>query len=146
MVKYRTIKTTLFNAVLLFALVIGCLSCDRPNCTNENSIFEKNQPDSKVYKDELVRQLQSVDRTKLSYWLQKYEEKNGKEFLYFYIQGDGLCAKIVLTIKQGNKLEDVREKKGVSYRGAEFTNLKFDVKQDSLSTNFIYQTFDRIND
>lgn len=139
-------KIKLLKFVFSFIVIVGFMSCDRPQCTNENPVFETNQPDSKVYKDELVKQLQSVDPTKLTFWLHKYEQKDGQEFLYFHIQGDGLCAKIILTMNQWNKLEDVRQKKGVSYRGAKFTNLKFDIHQDSLTTDFIYQTFNQIID
>lgn len=39
-----------------------------------------------------------------------------------------------------------QRKKGVSYRGAEFTNLKFKVIKNSVSTEFIYTIFDRIID
>ncbi len=122
------------------------ISCDRPNCDTANVLFLNNNPNSKIYKDELVKQLTKVDQTKLSYWLQKYDEQNGVESLYFYIQGDGLCAIACLTMKHWNKLEHVREKKGIGRRGAEFTNLQFDIRQDSVSTEFIYNTFDRIID
>ncbi|WP_289056185.1 hypothetical protein [Carboxylicivirga marina] len=134
------------NIIALCILIVGIISCDRPQCTNENPIFEKNQPNSKIYKDELVKQLKTIDQSKLTYWLQKYEEKNGQEYLYFHIQGDGLCAKIVLTMNQWNKLENVRAMKGVSYRGAEFTNLNFDIRQDTIATDFIYKSFDSIID
>tara|TARA_R110002073_G_scaffold14554_2_gene59358 strand:+ start:40490 stop:40909 length:420 start_codon:yes stop_codon:yes gene_type:complete len=131
---------------ILFILFLGVVSCDRPNCNNENPVFENNDPESKVYKDELVKQLKNIDQAELTYWLQKYEERNKKEFLYFHIQGGSLCATIILTIHEWEKLEDVREKKGVSYRGAEFTKLKFETRKDSLSTEFIYRSFDRIID
>ena len=139
-------KLRFLNIVVFCVLAFGLISCDRPQCNNQNPIFDSNLPESKFYKDELVKQLESIDQTKLTYWLQKYDEKEGREYLYFHIQGDGLCAQIVLTMYQWNKLEMVREKKGVSYRGAEFTELKFDVQQDSLTTDFVYKTFDRIID
>ena len=136
-------KPLLFNLILL----LGFVSCDRPDCNNENPIFENNIPDSKIYKDELVNQLNKIDQSKLTYWLQKYDDQNGKESLYFHIQGDGLCAILNLTIyNDWNKLENVRERKGIGRRGAEFTNLKFEIIKDSLSTEFVYKTFDRIID
>ena len=103
-------------------------------------------PDSRVYKDELVKRLNYIDQSKLTYWLQNHDDQNGKESLYFHIQGDGLCAILHLTINDWNKLENVRERKGVGRRGAEFTNLKFKIIKDSVSTEFIYKTFDRIID
>jgi hypothetical protein len=132
--------------LLLFTSFLGFISCDRPNCENSNPTFENNSPNSKVYKDELIKQLNNIDKTKLTYWLQKYDEQNGKESLYFNIQDDGLCAILHLTINDWNKLEDVRERKGIGRRGAEFTNLKFEIIKDSVSTEFIYKTFDRIID
>jgi hypothetical protein len=136
-------KPLLFNLILL----LGFVSCDRPECNNENPIFENNIPDSKIYKDELINQLNKIDQSKLTYWLQKYDDQNGKESLYFHIQGDGLCAILNLTIyNDWNKLENVRERKGIGRRGAEFTNLKFEIIKDSLSTEFVYKTFDRIID
>ncbi len=138
--KQVTIKS------ILLILLLGFISCDRPECNNENPLFENNKPESQVYKDELVKELKNTDQTKLTYWLQKYEERNGNEFLYFHIQGDGLCAIIILTMNEWEKLENVRTKKGISYRGAEFTNLKFEIRKDSLSTEFIYKTFDKIID
>ncbi|MEO9484159.1 MAG: hypothetical protein ABJG47_11960 [Ekhidna sp.] len=135
----------LINITLtVFTLVF--ISCERPDCANTNSIFENSTPESSEYKAELVQQLQSTDQAKLTYWLQKYETRNGKEYLSFYIQGDGLCAILDLTMNHWTKLGDVREKKGVTYRGAEFTNLKFDIVEDSSTTEFIYQSFDHIID
>lgn len=122
------------------------MSCDRPHCKSQNILFKTNEPSSKKYKDELVNQLNQIDQSKLTYWLQKYDEKNGEEFIYFYVQGDGLCAILHLTINDWNKLEDVRDRKGVGRRGAEFTNLKFTVNQDSLSTQFTYITYDSLID
>ena len=138
--KFKTLVT------FLIILSISLSSCDRPQCTNENLVFKNNEPNSKEYKDELVAQLNKVDRSKLTYWLQKYEDKNDEQTLYFYIQGDGLCAIIHLTMNHWNSLESVREKKAVGRRGAEFINLKFKILQDSLSTEFIYQSYDRLID
>lgn len=138
-------KYKLFYTLLVLLLI--CLSsCDRPECTNYNPIFEIHEPNSKKYKDELVNQLNGIDQSKLRYWLQKYDDQNGKETLYFYIQGGGLCAILHLSINDWNKLEDVRKRRGVGRRGAEFTNLKFEINQDYLSTDFVYITYDRLID
>jgi hypothetical protein len=45
-----------------------------------------------------------------------------------------------------NKLENVRDKKGSSRFNAEFTNLKFNIRKDSIQTEFVYTTYDRIID
>ena len=145
-VKNMTIKTRVINSIALYLLLISVMSCDRPDCMNNNQTFDINQPSSKIYKEELVKELKIVDRSKLTYWLQKYEQVNDQEYLHFYIQGDNLCAKIVLRMNHWDRLKNLRKKKGVTYRGAEFTNLQFDIQQDSLRTEFIYSSFDRIID
>ena len=138
--KYKLVNKALFLSLIFIS------SCDRPKCTNENSIFETNAPSSKKYKDELVNQLNRIDHSKLTYWLEKYDNQNEKETLYFNIQGDGLCAILHLTINDWNKLEYIKQRKGVGRRGAEFTNLKFKIIQDPLSTDFVYITYDRLID
>jgi hypothetical protein len=122
------------------------ISCDRPDCKNTNPLFDNYSPNSREYKTELIKQLKNIDKLKLSYWFKEYVESNGQELLLFNIQGDGLCAIIVLTVQQWDKLEELRQKKGVSFRGAEFKNLKFDIQQDSTNVNFILRYFDRIID
>jgi hypothetical protein len=130
----------------LCVITLCFFACDRPECANQNPIFENHEPDSKLYKDELVTQLERVDQSKLRYWLKNYNEQDGEESLFFYIQGDGLCAILHLNMNHWNKLEQVRTKKGVGRRGAEFTNLKFSIISDSLSTKFIYSSYDRLID
>ena len=139
-------KSSIFNLLLSSFLLLSLIACDRPACTNENPIFDQNEPSSKVYKDELVKQLQSVDATKLKYWLAEYEAQQNEEFLHFYVQGEGVCAKMVLTVNEWDRLENVRRLKGKSYRGAEFTNLVFDIQQDAKQTAFVYKDFGRIID
>ncbi|MEO9871360.1 hypothetical protein [Ekhidna sp.] len=133
---------------VLFSIIVSTVltSCERPECNNENLIFSNYSPESDVYKAELASQLQQVDQSKLTYWLQKYEAQDEKESLYFYVQGDDLCAILTLTMNHWDRLENLREKKGVTYRGAEFTNLTFHMEKDSLSTEFIYKTHDSIID
>lgn len=130
----------------LFGLALILSACDRPVCKNTNPVFDKYSPDSDEYKSELIKQLGIVDKTKLTYWFSQYVESVGKELLFFHIQGDGLCAMLVLNVDNWSKLEELRQKKGVSFRGAEFINLKFEIVQDSLNTEFKFLDFERIID
>ena len=130
----------------LFCLALLLSACDRPVCKNTNPVFDKYSPDSDEYKSELIKQLGVVDKTKLTYWFSQYVESDGKELLFFHIQGDGLCAMLVLNVDNWSKLEELRQKKGVSFRGAEFINLKFEIEQDSLNTEFKFLDFERIID
>lgn len=130
---------------IAFTLVF-ITSCDRPVCKNTNTVFDRFSPETKEYKDELVKQLKQVDNSKLSYWLDKYQETDTQELLYISIQGDGLCAKGVVTVKQWNKIEGIKRTKGKGYIGAKLKNLKLDIYQDSANTELIYKDVDRIID
>lgn len=140
MLKYKSVSLSIVLSLFLM------MSCDRPVCESDNDIFNTYEPNTKIYKDELVAQLNTIDNSQLRYWLKSYNNDNGEETLYFNIQGDNLCAILHLTMAHWNKLERVREKKGVGRRGAEFTNLTFEIYQDSLNTQFIYKNFDRLID
>ena len=131
----------------IFGLAILAGGCDRPVCKNTNPIFDKYAPDAREYKDELAKQLATIDRSKLTYWMDTYQENNDAKLINVHIQGDGLCAKIVLTINDSDKgIEGIVKNKGMGYRGAELEDLKFDIKQDGTSTAFVFQEISGIVD
>ncbi|MEQ1665520.1 MAG: hypothetical protein ABL927_09120 [Bdellovibrionales bacterium] len=139
-------KILIKTLTVLFMLTF-IVSCDRPVCKNTNTIFDKYSPDTKEYKDELVIQLAKVDKSKLTYWMDTYQEVNNSKYIYAHIQGDGLCAKIVLTVNGSDKgIDGILKTKGMGYRGAELEDLKFEIKQDSTSTKFVFQEISGIVD
>jgi hypothetical protein len=139
-------KSNLLRFSVLLGMCLAFVYCDRPKCSNNNPVFEQNQPSSEIYKAELVRQLQQVDQNKLRYWFNKYEESNGEELLHFNIQGDGLCAVIVLTSNNWQALDNLRKVKGKGYRGAKFTKLKYEIVQRQGNTQFLYTSHGNIRD
>ena len=139
-------KLKFYLLIILLSLTTLYISCDRPDCKNTNPLFDNYSPHSREYKTELVKQLQNIDKLKLSYWFKEYVESNGQELLFFNIQGDGLCAVIVLNVEGWRKLDELRQKKGVSFKGAKFKNLEFDILQDSTNFSFILRDFERIID
>lgn len=137
----------LIKTLTVVFLLTFIISCDRPVCKNTNTIFDKYSPDTKEYKDELVKQLAKVNKSKLSYWIDTYQEVNNSEYIHAHVQGDGLCAKIVLVVNGADKgIEGIIKTKGMGYRGAELEDLKFEIKQDSTSTEFIFQEISGIVD
>lgn len=134
----------LLSAFYVLTLIV---SCDRPECKNTNPIFNQHAPQTKVYKDELARQLKLVDNSKLSYWMGFYQKKDNQEYIHANIQGDGLCAVIALSIKESQDgIEGILRTKGKSYHGAGLKGLKFDVVQDSSRTEFVYKSVESIID
>ena len=131
----------------IFGFLISISSCDSTVCKNTNPIFDKYSPDTKGYKNELVKQLSIVDNTKLTYWIDAYQDDNNLQYIHARIQGDGLCAKIILAVKDSDKgIEGLLKNKGMGYSGAELKDLKFNIKQDSTSTEFIFQGISGIAD
>ena len=134
-------------SVLTFCLVFLLISCDRPECTNTNEIFDKYAPNTREYKDELVKQLKLIDKSKLTYWMSVYHEEKNSKYIRAHIQGDGLCAKIELLVKDSQKgIEGIIKHKGMSYSGAELEELKFEIIQDSTTTEFVFEEISGIVD
>jgi len=69
----------LIKALTVFYLLTFIVSCDRPACNNTNSIFDKYSPETKIYKDELVKQLSNIDKSRLSYWMDSYQEDKNSQ-------------------------------------------------------------------
>ena len=124
--------------LLVFVLTI---SCDRPECKNSNPIFDQFTPDRNEYKRELAKQMKTIGEENLQYWFDKSQNVNNTEFYELYIQGDGLCAKIVVE----NKSNRTRLGNG-GYRGAELKGIAIKTNQDSTETSFVLEKIERILD
>ena len=136
----------LIKILTTFCLFIFVASCDRPECKNTNPVFDKYSPETKEYKDELIKQLKLIDNSKLTYWFDKYQKDNEHEYIYINIQGDGLCAKSMVTVKQWDKLAGIQKTEGKGYSGAKLKNFKFEIYQDSTKTELVYKSVDAIID
>jgi hypothetical protein len=137
----------IIKTITIFCVWAVITSCDKPECENSNPVFDKYFPETREYKNELINRLKRVDRSKLSYVLDKYEEEDSSQYLHVFIRGDGLCAKgVILVNNWDDKLEGIRKAKGIGYSGAELVNLRFDIHQDSARTEFIYQSIDAVID
>lgn len=138
---------TALNLILTIAVFSTVLiSCNNSDCQNSNPVFDNFPPESQEYKAELIKQLKTADPKKLTYWFTEYKNITGNDYLYFRIKGDGICAIVPLLVNNWGKLQDLRQKKGASYRGAEFVNLTFEIQQDSANIEFVFKNFNRIID
>ena len=140
------------HILLLITALIILTSCNiRPRCTNTNPIFDTYSPDSKIYKDELIKEIKKNHKSKLRYWLKEYAERDGEELIYFYIQSDSLCAIIEINMNPVKRAQmartkyDGRKEKhsviGKTRTGIEFRGLMFDIVKDSSKTAFIYRDY-----
>jgi hypothetical protein len=127
-------------------LLVLIFSCNKPPCENTNSVFNTSSPESKEYKIELLQQLQKRDNRKLSYWFDRYESRNGKEYILVDIQGEGLCAKASVLVNDWRKLKDIKSTEGVGYHGAELKDLKISVERGSTEIELLYEDLTYIID
>ena len=83
----------------------------------------------------------------MTYWFDTYQENDNLQYIQARIQGDGLCAKIILTVKDSDKgIEGLLKNKGEGYNGAELEDLKYNIKQDSIYTEFNFEEISGIAD
>ncbi len=135
------------KTITTFSFLIFIVSCDKPECKNTNFIFDKFNPNTKEYKDELIKQIEKVDKTKLTYWMKSYHENDNYQFINVNVQGDSLCAEIVLKITSSKiGIERILKNKGKGYIGAKLKNLKFKIQKDCVSTEFIFEEISEIID
>ncbi|MBU0488576.1 MAG: hypothetical protein KKA07_06740 [Bacteroidetes bacterium] len=136
------------NLIITFAICCGLAlftSCDRPECTNTNPVFDNFSPESKEYKDELVRQLKIIDKDDLRCFFDKYLEDDSLRYLQVLIQSADLCAMAVITVRNSDEqIKGIIEAKGQGYSGAEFIKLEFVALQDLLRTEFRYMGVNRL--
>lgn len=127
-----------FTKLVLVSFFVIAFSCNETE-VKPNQVFENYLPETKEYKDELVKQLNTIDKSKLTYYFDSYEEIDGKDYLHVTIEGKNLKANTLLLIKKWDiALQPIKEFKGKGYGGAELVNLKFDIQQTPENTEFVY--------
>lgn len=127
-----------FTKLVLVSFFVIAFSCNETE-VKPNQVFENYLPETKEYKDELVKQLDTIDKSKLTYYFDSYEEIDGKDYLHVTIEGKNLKANTLLLVKNWDiALQPIKEFKGKGYGGAELVNLKFDVLQTPENTEFVY--------
>jgi hypothetical protein len=137
----------LIKTITAFILLIFIVSCDKLVSKNRNTIFDKYTPETKEYKDEVIKQIEKVGKTKLTYWMESFKENDNSQSINVNIKGGSLCAVIVLKITSSKKgIEGIIKNKGKGYIGAELKNLKFKIEKDSKSTEFVFEEISEIND
>jgi hypothetical protein len=137
-------KTISLFTILFFALVLH--ACKTTHCTNSNPVFDKFTYETEAYKRELAKQMKQAGPGTLGYTFDEFVEKNGNEFIVVNIQGDGICARGEILVKDWGKLQAIRDANGGGYRGAALEGLKIETVQDSAQTQFVYSSIERIVD
>ncbi|MBT8304806.1 MAG: hypothetical protein KJP09_10080 [Bacteroidia bacterium] len=135
------------QGAVLFSIIMLFFSCDRPQCKNNNAVFNDHVAASSEYKIELAKQINEIGPENLRYWLKAYVEEYEQEYLLVYVQNDSLCAVMQLKVNDWDeKIKHIREKKGVGRRGAELRGLKYVMVGNENSASFVYDGLARIID
>jgi hypothetical protein len=129
----------------LLTITIFFISCTRPDCKNENPIFNKYPAQSKEYINELTKLLKN-DATNISFNFDHYEKQQEKEYIFVNISGKKFCAKGKILVTDWKKIKDIQRTRGMGYSGAELVGFKADYLQDSASTVLVYKNVDHISD
>ena len=129
----------MLRVILFFLTFFLIAACNRPECKNTNPIFENYKPTDQEYKAELVKQIHLSDPAKVHYWIDRYKEINKKPFMSVNVQGDGLCATMMIDLKNPNKLKHFKNVRGLSYSGAEIKGLQYYTDSSTGVYNFIFE-------
>ena len=135
------------RVLLISVLLIAFSACDKAECESQNPIFIENNPTSIAYKEELVKEISRFKESELRYWLKKYVKEGDQEYLLVYVQGEDLCAVSQIEVNEWTgRLKHIQEKKGVSYRGAEFRGFKYNIEEYPDSIAFVFKELSSIID
>ncbi|WP_276134441.1 hypothetical protein [Polluticoccus soli] len=134
------------NRVIILFLVIFISSCDRPECKNTNPIIAQQPFHTTEYKTELASLIKEKGAENLDYWLAYYYRQDGKDYATVYVQGDGVCAIMLMDITHGQGWQNFKKAQGVSYNGARLIDLHYRIEQNGLQTNFVFEKMRMILD
>ena len=127
-------------------LLLLLMACGQPKCNNTNPVFDKYPVASKEYQLELVKQLGSRNEGELRFWIDKYMESGGKEYLLIDIQGKGLCAKGMMHVSEWGNMQAVKNGKGGGYHGAELKGLRYTLNTDTTAPGMEYLYAEGVED
>jgi hypothetical protein len=134
------------RTIALIVLLSFFLSCDRPECVSPNKVFQQYPVASPEYKKELARLMEAGNPDHLRFWFDKYVANKEDEFILVNVQGDSICAAAFLKVENWKGIENIKDKKGMSYSGAQLSGLKYHVVKDSSNITFVYDSVERIID
>ena len=136
-------KKPLLILVILAVLITGLVSfCNRPDCINNNPVFDKFDPESTKYRNELKNQIENIGQDKLNFWIFNLKRIDGADYLKLYVQSDHLCAILFaknLSGKAISKFPDKNLESRLGYHGARLVNVELKIDTTLKQTNFVIE-------
>jgi hypothetical protein len=133
-------KLNLVTSTILIA--IATVSCN----SDKTNVLSSLDPASKEYKRELAKQFTEIGTNNLNFTFDHYVKVAGKDYLNVDVSGHGIQAKSFILVNNWNKIEGIKQAKGMGYRGAGLENLKIDIVNINNEPVFIYRDLDKIID
>ena len=131
-----------FTRLLALPALFLVTACEN-ECRNTNPVFDREQPGTAAYNNELTRQI--LSGKDVDYHLEGYEEKDLLPYVHVRVAGDGICATaVVLVLKRDDKIDGIVNKKGLGYIGAGLDD--FTMVQDNETGILIYEDMKSIID
>jgi len=129
---------------LLITVLTLLSSCDKPRCENTNPIYIENAIDSKVYNDELLKELSTEEN--LSFWLKEVKTENNKDYLVVNIYNENVCTAGQFLVRDWKGIESIQKSKGIGHRGAQLQGFTYSITYTNLETILNYKSLTAIID
>jgi hypothetical protein len=129
--------------LILIPLILSA-SCHRPECRNDDPIFDQNKPGSTIYNRELMKEMQLVDAQNMRYWYDSSLHVNGHEYLVLHVQGKNVCAVAEVLVEDKKIRRELRN--GAGYRGAELKDVHIVAREDRGKEILVLKGIGRIVD
>lgn len=140
----------IFNMIgplIIMAFTFGMITkSDGPECHNSNDVFKNNSPKSDVYIRELVKLFGRTGTDNLYYRFGYSYSDKGRDYIVFNALGRGFCGHFSMDVTNSERMKQLVESKGMSYRGSVWKGLKFDLVADKAGTRFIFKSVEKIVD
>lgn len=136
------------TTLILSFLLLSLSSCDyvseKPEYTNKDSYFDKNDPMTKTYQDKVKEVLKNTTADDFRYFFKTFTG-DSNEYLIVNMRNDEYCFDAKMLVKNWDKLAGMRGKNGKSYP-EELYNLKWELEKSGESENLVYLDMNKIID
>ncbi len=131
---------------VFISIAILLASCDKPQCTNYNPVFDQYKPADVEYRNELAGLIETTDKDSVLFWINRYDSVAGHEYMYADVIGRDICAVAVFDITGNEEFENYRRVNGVSYSGAQLLAPRYRIKHTDSGTLFVLDSVGMIVD
>lgn len=131
---------------LLILMGVGAMGCNDHRCATGAMYDLYDTVANKTYANEVVKRLSKVAPDKMDVYIGDYSSDKGRDYLQVGMHSDSVCAVVKMDITDCADMNDVKEKKGVSYRSAGIRGLKYKIDSGGGEVRFVMESIEGIID